>query len=83
MQINETVKAFIKEELLYNEDNVNLEDNQSLLEGGIIDSMGIMKIISFIEEKFKISVSDSELIPDNFQTVASISSFISNKLGQS
>ena len=51
MQINETIKAFIKEELLYSEENINLEDDQSLLEGGVIDSMGIMKIISFIEEK--------------------------------
>ena len=50
-----------------------------LIESGIIDSLGILKLVSAIEEKLKIEVLDEELIPENFQTVNDIVKLIESK----
>jgi acyl carrier protein len=57
----------------------SLADDQMLIESEIIDSLGILKLISFIEEKFGIQILDEELIPENFQTVNDISILIEEK----
>jgi acyl carrier protein len=57
-----------------------LEDDDPLLENGIVDSMGILEIVEFIEQEFQIHVSDEDLVPENFQTVYQLSSFVSAKL---
>jgi acyl carrier protein len=77
MQAIEVLKQFIKDELVPNLDD--LGEKQSLLEGGILDSLRIMKLVTFIETKFDMQVTDEELVPDNFETLISISELISNK----
>lgn len=82
MQMTEIIKSlkqFIKEELVPNFDPDELKENESLLERGVIDSMGIMKLLAFIEEKFQVKVSDEELIPENFETLSSIADLILKK----
>jgi acyl carrier protein len=78
-EIIEILKQFITEELAPNSDANELKENQSLLERGIIDSLGIMKLLAFIEEKFQINVPDEELIPENFETLSAIAELISQK----
>jgi len=77
MQAIEVLKQFIKDELVPNLDD--LDENQSLLEGGILDSLRIMKLVTFIETKFDMQITDEELVPDNFETLISVSKLISNK----
>jgi acyl carrier protein len=77
MQVIEVLRTFIKDELVPNLDH--LDENQSLLEGAILDSLRIVKLVMFIEEKFDLNISDRELVPDNFETLSSISKLISNK----
>jgi acyl carrier protein len=77
MQAIEVLKQFIKDELVPNLDD--LDEKQSLLEGGILDSLRIMKLVTFIETKFDMQVTDEELVPDNFETLISISELISHK----
>lgn len=72
------VKAFIQKEFLRDQ-GPDLEDTDNLIEEGIIDSLGIMRLLAFLERSFGTKVSDEELIPVNFETIESISSFIRSK----
>jgi len=79
MRTIEILKQFITEEFAPDSDANDLKEDQSLLESGIIDSLGIMKLLVFIEEKFQLRVSDEELMPENFETLSTIAKLISQK----
>ncbi|GAB4167745.1 MAG: acyl carrier protein [Calditrichia bacterium] len=78
------VKSEIKEFMKNNFMNYSLEvsDETSLLENGIIDSTSILELISFVEEKFNLEVSDEEIIPENFDSVENLTLFVKKKLGE-
>jgi acyl carrier protein len=57
----------------------SLRNNDSLLESGIIDSLGILDLVSFIESEFDVAVSDDDLTPDNFQTIDRMAEFVRMK----
>ncbi len=59
-----------------------IPENDSLLETGIIDSTGVLELIGFIEKNYGIKVQDEELVPENLDTINSISRFIREKLDQ-
>jgi acyl carrier protein len=59
-----------------------IDKDTALLEKGILDSLGILDIVSFLESEFSISLMDEELVPENFQTLCSLSSFVQNKQGK-
>ena len=81
-QIKQSVKMFILENILY-EDNENaLDYDDSFLEKGIIDSTGVLEVVGFIEEEFNISVDDEELIPENLDSVNNLARFIKEKAGK-
>jgi len=56
-----------------------LEDHTSLLDQGIIDSTGVLEVIGFIEETFGIIVEDSELLPENLDSIRGIARYVTNK----
>ena len=56
-----------------------LQNADSLLESGIIDSLGVLDLVSFIESEFQIMVSDEDLTPENFQTIDRIMAFVEGK----
>jgi acyl carrier protein len=55
----------------------------ALLEKGILDSLGILDVVSFLETEFSIVVSDDELVPENFHTLGTLSAFVLKKTGKS
>ena len=59
-----------------------IDDTTALIDKGILDSMGLMQVIMFIEEKTGIRIPDDEVLPDNFQTIGSIESLV-DRLGKS
>jgi acyl carrier protein len=77
METVQILNRFIVDELVPEYKLGQLDENQSLFETGVLDSMGILKLIAFIEEKFKIRVGDEEEIPENFETLISMSQMIS------
>ena len=79
MNTNELIQNFICTELI-NDNNIKLEDTEPLIESGIIDSLGIMKLIMYLEESFKIKIEADDLLPENLGTVNAISSLIQKKL---
>lgn len=79
LTIEQQVRYFIVETFLFGESNDGLKDTDSLLETGVIDSTGVLELIAFIEETYKIKVEDEELIPENIDSIASASDFIRRK----
>ena len=79
-QIN-VVKEFIIENFLFGEVEKLMPDTD-FFDEGIIDSTGVIELVSFMEETFKISVDDEELIPQNLSSLSNIDVFLGKKLGQ-
>lgn len=80
-QIRQTVKKFILENILFEDDENALDYDDSFLEKGIIDSTGVLEVVSFIEEEFNISVDDDELVPENLDSVNKLAKFVNEKSG--
>ena len=70
------VRQYILENLMFSDDPSQLPDDVSLLDRGIIDSTGVLEVVMFIEESFGVKVQDSDLLPDNFDSVARIADFV-------
>jgi acyl carrier protein len=70
------IRDYLARNFLFSENGFEYEDDASFLELGIIDSFGFMELLHWVEEEFSISVADDELVPDNFDSVQKLSSFI-------
>ncbi|MBN1847931.1 MAG: acyl carrier protein [Deltaproteobacteria bacterium] len=81
--MNETkdkIRTFIVDNFLFGNEE-GLKDDTSFLDGGIIDSTGILELVSFIEETFSISVDDEELIPENLDSIDNVVAYLERKTG--
>jgi acyl carrier protein len=74
MTLEPQLLRFIRDELASNPDAV--DDNTQLIDEGILDSMALMRLITFLEERAGVRVPDDEVVPDNFQTIASIQQLV-------
>jgi len=59
-----------------------LSTSDPLLEGGIIDSLGILNLVGFLEEEFQMTVADDDLVPENFGTIEQIAEFVEGRRAQ-
>jgi acyl carrier protein len=53
----------------------------NLLAQGVVDSLAIVKLMLFLEERFPIRISDEDIVPENFRDIESLSRFVQSKLG--
>ena len=81
MTIAATVQHYIRENFLFGTSN-KLGELDSLLDAGIIDSTGAMEIVTFLETTFGISVDDRDLVPENLDSIAAITTFVTRKLAE-
>jgi acyl carrier protein len=79
MNMKNTIRQYILSNLLFTDEESVLQDNESFLDGGIIDSTGVMEIILFIEDTFGIKVNDDEMLPVNLDSVDNLIAFITRK----
>jgi acyl carrier protein len=77
-EISNKVREFIASEIMFEDASSTLTDDTPLL-GGVIDSLGLMQLISFIEEEFDVTIDDAEVTADNFRTVGDIDHLVSEK----
>ena len=56
-----------------------LRDQDRLLGDGILDSLGILEVVSFLEREFGMTVSDEELLPENFNSISTLAAFVESK----
>lgn len=75
----EKTRSFVVENFLFG-DSDGLSESTSLMEAGIIDSTGILELVGFLENSYKIKIEDGEIVPENMDSLLAISSFISAKL---
>lgn len=78
-QLKDKIRQFIVENFLFGQDN-GLKDDASFLDEGIIDSTGILELVSFLEEEFSISVEDEELIPENLDSIMNVVAYLERKM---
>ncbi len=69
MEIRRELRTYILENFLFTDEEDQLDDAVSLLDTGVIDSTGVLDIVGFIEENYEVQVPDTDLVPDNFETV--------------
>jgi len=79
MNIQEKVSQFILNNFLMHESNIDLDINASLLEEGIIDSTGVLELVSFLESEFSVKITEDEIIPENLDTIENIVAFVEKK----
>ena len=73
--MKEQLKTFIFNELIYHEDPESFGDDDNLLDAGL-DSMGIMRLIMFAEQAFGVTLPDTEIEPDNVQSLNALEKWI-------
>ena len=78
-EISDRIRDFISSELMFEDSSGNLSDDTPLL-AGVIDSLGLMQLISFIEEEFEVAIDDAEVTATNFRTVGDIQRLIEQKV---
>lgn len=75
------VKAFVVDRFLYGQGGDGLSNGDSFLQRNLMDSTGVLELVAWLEETYKISVADQELIPDNLDTIDKIAAFVGKKKG--
>jgi len=73
------LEQFIREELLYDRDDVVLDRETQLLQQGYVDSMGIFRLIDFIEQEFGVALQPSEIQVEHFHSIGSIHALVQSR----
>jgi acyl carrier protein len=79
MSTEAAIRNYILENYLFTEDQSALDSGDSFLDKGILDSTGILEVIYFLEDEFGIKIEDTEMVPENLDSVNNIVSFIGRK----
>ena len=80
MDVRETIREFISNNFLRGDESRTFDDDDSFLENDMIDSVGIVELVVFIEETFGFRVEDEEIIPANFDSVNQLIVYVRSKL---
>ena len=75
MQIREELRQFIAENFLFGR-NLDLKDDASFLDNEIIDSTGVLELVTFLEDRFGITLRDQDLIPENLDSIDRVIDFV-------
>jgi len=75
----DTVRAFIQENFLFGNDDA-FKDDTSFLNEGIVDSTGILELVSFLEEEFSITIEDEDLLPENLDSINNVVAYLEKKI---
>jgi acyl carrier protein len=75
------IKTFVLEELGPRHGVREISEDESLVERGLVDSLGVFQLIAFLEEEFGVTVADDDVTPENFRSVSTIERFVLAKRG--
>jgi acyl carrier protein len=81
LEVKKQIRDFIVQNALFGSSERSFNDEDSFLEKEIIDSTGVLELVSFVEEQFGIEVGDEELIPDNFDSINKLGEYVRRKQG--
>lgn len=75
-----TLRKFIEDNFMLGLNAEGLADHDSLVGRGIVDSTGVLEIVAFLEETFKITVEDEDLVPEHFDTIGNLVAYVERKI---
>lgn len=76
----EQIRQFVLEDLARRKGINDFSDDELLIQNGIVDSLGIFRLVSFFEEKFRLRIPDEEINADNFQTINTMAQYVVSHL---
>lgn len=79
MDTRAVIRRFIANNLMYSSNGFQLDDDVSFLEEGVVDSLGVMELVVFVEEQFGVQVADEEVTPEYFDSVNRLAHYIELK----
>ena len=79
MEHKQAIREFVVENFLFGEAN-GLKDDTSFLEEGIVDSTGILELVTYLEDEYSITVEDEELIPENLDSINNVANYLQSKM---
>ena len=77
-EIEEQIRNFIVEDVLEESEGLDLPDDIPLL-SGLLDSFGLMSLISFLEERYELVIKNDQVVKKNFETIAALAAFVEEK----
>ncbi len=80
--ITRRVANYIESEVASASLDGELSPDFPIIENGIVDSLGLFKLVAFVEDEFRVSIDPEEIVFENFATVAAISNLIRNKVAK-
>jgi acyl carrier protein len=78
-QVRDRVRRYLDENFLYMRPDFSLADDDRLLERGVVDSMGVAELVTFIEDEFGVKTSDDEIVEANLGSLRAIAQFVCSK----
>ncbi len=79
--LKDRIRGYIVDNFLFGDTDPLKDDAQSLLDTGIIDSVGVMELVAFLEGDLGLKIEDSELVPENLDSIANLAGFVERKRG--
>jgi acyl carrier protein len=74
------IRTYIAENILFSNSGYPYSDDASFLDEGIVDSMNVLQIVTFVEKQFGIHINDEDIVPNNFDSVAKLAAYVQSRL---
>ncbi len=81
MELEQQIRKYVADNLLSTEDGFEYSNDSSFISEGLIDSVGVMELVAFVQSQFAITIDQREVTPDNFDSVNKLATFIRCKQG--
>jgi len=80
LDIDAQLRSFVDVNLVYSDEDLQYDNDSSFLNEGLVDSMGVMELVAYVQSAFGIAVESREVTPDNFDSVNKLANFVRRKL---
>jgi acyl carrier protein len=74
------IRTYIAQNILFSGNSYPYDDDASFLDEGIVDSMNVLELVTFVEDTFGVSVDDQDIVPDNFDSVSRLAAYVLSRM---
>ncbi len=71
MHVSEQIRSFVQKRF-----HKEVSATDSLLDSGLVDSVGVFEMVAFVEERFGVKISDDDIVPEHFETIETLEALI-------
>ena len=80
LDVKSKLRQYIAHNLIFSDDGFTYDDDASLLEAGIVDSLGVMELVLFVGEVLGVKVEDQDVTPDNFDSINKLADYVCSRM---